>query len=105
VSVDLRDLIGRFNITIEDPETSRMSNEVRSRLQNEVLILESLQDKLLTPMLADVRNAIDSLRFLFEQQKQLATRVEGVAEAAERAQQSLHNSGATQQVCHNDFHC
>ncbi|ODM96406.1 Prominin-1-A [Orchesella cincta] len=98
VSVDLRDLIGRFNITIEDPETSRMSNEVRSRLQNEVLILESLQDKLLTPMLVDVRNAIDSLRFLFEQQKQLATRVEGVAEAAERAQQSLHNSGATQQV-------
>ncbi|CAL8102681.1 unnamed protein product [Orchesella dallaii] len=98
VSVDLRELIGRFNITIEDPETSRMSNEVRSRLQNEVLILESLQDKLLTPMLADVRNAVDSLRFLFKQQKQLAAKVEGVAEAAERAQQSLHNSGATQQV-------
>lgn len=98
VSVDLNDLIGRFNATLEDPETKGMSNEVRSRLHNEVLILESLQDKLLTPMIQEVRNAIDSLKFLFEQQKQLATRVEEVAEAAEKAQQSLKNSGATQQV-------
>lgn len=98
VNVDLKEIIERFNLTIEDPDTSAMSNEVRTRLLVELIHLEALQEKVLTPMVAEVRTAIESLRFLFEQQKELATRVEGVAEAAERAQASLHNSGATQQV-------
>lgn len=98
VSVDLKEVIGKFNITMEDPEADEMPNDVRSRIQLQILTLESLQEKVLSPMVVEVRRAIESLRFLYEQQKQLATKVEGVAEAAERAQESLHNSGATQQV-------
>jgi hypothetical protein len=96
--VDLRDVISRFNETIEDPDNLEMPNEVRSRLQNEILILESLQDRILVPMVAEVKNAADSLRFLFEQQKDLSSRVESVILAAEKAQEVLHSSGAQKQV-------
>ncbi|XP_035710247.1 prominin-1-A isoform X3 [Folsomia candida] len=98
VSVDLRDVINRFNETIEDEENFDMPQEVRIRLQNEILILESLQEKILTPMVAEVKKAADSLRFLFHQQKDLAQRIKSVADSADKAQRSLHSSGARQQV-------
>lgn len=91
-------MINRFNETIEDEDNFDMPDQIRTRLQNEILILESLQDKILTPMIADVRKAAESLRFLFIQQKDLAQRIESVADAAEKAQESLHSSGARQQV-------
>lgn len=98
VSVDLRDVIHRFNETLGDEDDSEIPSEVRNRLQVEILILESLQDKILTPMVAEVKRAAESLRYLFHQQKDLAVRIKGVGDAAEKAQRSLHSSGARAQV-------
>jgi hypothetical protein len=49
-------------------------------------------------MVAEVKRAAESLRYLFHQQKDLVQRIKGVTDAAEKAQASLHSSGARQQV-------
>jgi len=96
--VDLRDVINRFNETVQDPDNLGMPNEMRSRLQNEILTLETLQEKVLEPMISDVKSAAESLRFLFEQQKDLSARVESVIIAADQAQEVLQSSRADAQV-------
>ena len=40
ISVDLRDVIKRFNETVEDEGDDEMPPEIRTQLQKEVLILE-----------------------------------------------------------------
>ncbi|CAG7631653.1 unnamed protein product [Allacma fusca] len=97
-SVDLRNVIGRLKSILDDPNAALMNTDIISEIRTEIMFIETLEEKVLTPMLAEVRDSVEHLRALSRDQKDLTQRIQRVAKAAEEAQEALHNSGVTRQI-------
>jgi len=65
---------------------------------NEVMHLETLNSRVLIPMLKDVKQSAENLKSLAKEQKDLASRIRLVTVAAQQAQDSFRSSEATRQL-------
>jgi hypothetical protein len=95
-SVDLNDVIKRISDTIED--NGSVDNDIQLRLMNEVMHLETLNNRVLIPMLRDVKQSAENLKSLAKEQKDLAGRIQQVANAAQKAQDSFRSPDAARQL-------
>jgi len=91
-------VIDRLNQTLKSSEIKEISSEIQSQLENEVMFLGSLHSSLFQPMLEDVKNSVDTLRELNKKKKELVSKIEDVADAADKAQRSLKEAGSGQKV-------
>ncbi len=96
--MDIQEVVNRLNEIAEDPD-NELSEDTKGIILNEVLILEALQNKVLVPMVQNVKNAAEHLKTLATEQKTLTSTVLRVSDAAQAAQESLRSSGVTTQVC------
>lgn len=75
-----------------------MGLDVRENLMNEIMFLETLQTRVLIPMLEEISRSADNLKVLAREQKDLTKRIQNVIVVAQNAQDNLKSKNAVQEV-------